>query len=439
MTSQSCALTPREVVAELDRYIIGQTQAKRMVAIALRNRWRRLQVQGPLRDEIYPKNILMIGPTGVGKTEIARRLASLAKAPFVKVEASKYTEVGYVGRDVEGMIRDLTEIAVNMVKAEEARSVAAQARRRALQRAAWALQASDPALRAEPPEAIIRAIEAGEYAEYPVVIEVSEVATPFFSVFSNAGMEEVGLRFQDMFGNILPRRTRERRVSVSEAVQIFEAEEQDRLLDPEKVRRIALERVENAGIVFIDEMDKIAGREHGHGPDVSREGVQRDLLPVVEGTAVMTKHGVVRTDHILFIAAGAFHVTKVSDLIPELQGRFPIRVELHSLGREELARILVEPDNSLVKQYQALLATEGVNITFSEDGLQEIASIAAELNTRYENIGARRLHTVMEKVFEDVSFHAPEIPGQTIPITAAYVRERLSDILKDEDLSRYIL
>lgn len=439
MTSQSCALTPREVVAELDRYIIGQTQAKRMVAIALRNRWRRLQVQGPLRDEIYPKNILMIGPTGVGKTEIARRLASLAKAPFVKVEASKYTEVGYVGRDVEGMIRDLTEIAVNMVKAEEARSVAAQARRRALQRAAWALQASDPALRAEPPEAIIRAIEAGEYAEYPVVIEVSEVATPFFSVFSNAGMEEVGLRFQDMFGNILPRRTRERRVSVSEAVQIFEAEEQDRLLDPEKVRRIALERVENAGIVFIDEMDKIAGREHGHGPDVSREGVQRDLLPVVEGTAVMTKHGVVRTDHILFIAAGAFHVTKVSDLIPELQGRFPIRVELHSLGREELARILVEPDNSLVKQYQALLATEGVNITFSEDGLQEIASIAAELNTRYENIGARRLHTVMEKVFEDVSFHAPDIPGQTIPITAAYVRERLSDILKDEDLSRYIL
>ncbi len=439
MTTDGCSLTPREVVSELDRYIVGQDQAKRMVAIALRNRWRRLHVDGPLRDEIIPKNILMIGPTGVGKTEIARRLAGLARAPFVKVEASKYTEVGYVGRDVEGMIRDLTEIAVNMVKAEEAEAVSAQARRRATERVAEALAAQDPGLAQEPRDSLVRAVAAGEHGQRMLLIEVSESATPVLSVFSNAGMEEVGLRFQDMLGNLMPRKSRQKRARVSEALRIFEEEERDRLLDPDKVTRIALERVQNSGIVFIDEMDKIAGRESGRGPDVSREGVQRDLLPVVEGTAVTTKHGVVRTDHILFIAAGAFHVARVSDLIPELQGRFPIRVELASLTRDDFVRILTEPDNSLIKQYQALLATDGVTVTFAGDGIEAIASVAADLNARFENIGARRLQTVLEKVLEDLSFHASDLPGQTIPVTAAYVRERLGDILKDEDLSRYIL
>jgi len=433
------ALTPRQVVSELDRYIVGQAEAKRMVAIALRNRWRRRKVEGPLRDEITPKNIMMIGPTGVGKTEIARRLARLARAPFVKVEASKYTEVGYVGRDVEGMVRDLVEFAVNMVKAEESEKVAARARAQAVDRLVDVLVRRGETLGTATPEELRKRLEDSELPDLQVSIEVAESSIPLMSVFSNAGMEEIGLHLQDAMGSMFPKRTKVRNVSLREALAQFEAEEQDKLLDQDKIVSSALERAQNSGIIFIDEMDKIAGRESGHGPDVSREGVQRDLLPIVEGTQVTTKYGVVRTDHILFIAAGAFNVAKVSDLIPELQGRFPIRVELSSLTREDFKRILTEPDNSLVKQYQALLATEGVQVDFLDDGLDTIAGVAADLNMRFENIGARRLHTVMEKVLEEVSFHAPECPGQKIPITAAYVRERLSGILKDDDLSRYIL
>ena len=439
MREDELALTPRQVVSELDRYIVGQAEAKRMVAIALRNRWRRRKVEGPLRDEITPKNIMMIGPTGVGKTEIARRLARLARAPFVKVEASKYTEVGYVGRDVEGMVRDLVEFAVNMVKAEESEKVAARARAQAVDRLVDVLVRRGETLGTATPEELRKRLEDSELPDLQVSIEVAESSIPLMSVFSNAGMEEIGLHLQDAMGSMFPKRTKVRNVSLREALAQFEAEEQDKLLDQDKIVSSALERAQNSGIIFIDEMDKIAGRESGHGPDVSREGVQRDLLPIVEGTQVTTKYGVVRTDHILFIAAGAFNVAKVSDLIPELQGRFPIRVELSSLTREDFKRILTEPDNSLVKQYQALLATEGVQVDFLDDGLDTIAGVAADLNMRFENIGARRLHTVMEKVLEEVSFHAPECPGQKIPITAAYVRERLSGILKDDDLSRYIL
>jgi ATP-dependent HslUV protease ATP-binding subunit HslU len=435
------ALTPREVLSELDRYIVGQTAAKRMVAIALRNRWRRRRVEGSLRDEITPKNILMIGPTGVGKTEIARRLARLVRAPFVKVEASKYTEVGYVGRDVDGIIRDLVEVAVNMVKAEEAEKVAARARAQAEERVIDELLAMEIDQRpAGTREDLHRALAAGDLDGHTVRVHVADTSVPLMNIFSAQGMEEVGLQLQGMLGGALPRKTRTRTVTVSEALALHEAEERERLLDPDKVTKLAIERAQASGIVFIDEMDKVAGRESGgHGPDVSREGVQRDLLPIVEGTTVTTKHGVVRTDHVLFIAAGAFHVSKVSDLIPELQGRFPIRVELTSLTRDDFRRILVEPDNSLVKQYAALLATEGVTLEFKDDGIDTIADVAAELNGRFENIGARRLQTVLEKVLEEVSFHAPEASGQVVPITSAYVRERLGDILKDEDLSRYIL
>lgn len=433
------ALTPKEVLEELNRYIVGQSEAKKMVAIALRNRWRRRHVEGPLADEITPKNILMIGPTGVGKTEIARRLAKLVRAPFVKVEASKFTEVGYVGRDVDSMIRDLVEISVNLVKAEEAERVADRARARAEERVLDALVAQQDPQEQIHRETLRHMMHDGQLSDKTLKIDVQENSVPMMSIFSNAGMEEVGLQFQDMLGNMMPRKTRQREVKVSEALVIFEAEERDRLLDPDKVNAEALDRAQNQGIVFIDEMDKIAGRSSGHGPDVSREGVQRDILPIVEGSSVNTKYGVVRTDHVLFIAAGAFSITKVSDLIPELQGRFPIRVELDALSKEDFIRILKEPDNSLVKQYEALLGTEGVKVIFKDDGIDEIARVAADLNDRLENIGARRLHTVLEKVLEEVSFHAPSMPGAEIPITANYVNQRLSEILKDDDLARYIL
>lgn len=438
--SGETSLTPREVLSELDRYIVGQNEAKRMVAIALRNRWRRRQVVGPLRDEITPKNILMIGPTGVGKTEIAKRLAKLAHAPFVKVEASKYTEVGYVGRDVESMVRDLVEIAVNMVKEEESQKVAVRARTLAEEKVLDIL-VSSPAGGGNSREYLKSALAAGELDKRQIVIEVAEsAAIPFMSVFSNAGMEEIGLHLKDVMGTMFPKKTKERLVTVSEALRIFETEEREKLLDLDKVQQVALERTQESGIIFIDEMDKIAGREtSGHGPDVSREGVQRDLLPIVEGTSVTTKYGVVRTDHILFIAAGAFHVAKVSDLIPELQGRFPIRVELSPLTKQDFIRILKEPENSLIRQTHALLATENVKVTFTEDGIDAIAEVATTLNQRFENIGARRLHTVMEKVMEEISFIAPERSGSEFIIDAKYVHAHLADVLKDDDLSRYIL
>jgi ATP-dependent HslUV protease ATP-binding subunit HslU len=431
--------TPKQLWEELNRYIVGQDEAKRAVAIALRNRWRRLRVQGPLKDEIIPKNIMMIGPTGVGKTEIARRLASIVKAPFIKVEASKYTEVGYVGRDVEGIIRDLVEVGIATVKQEQGAKVAKQASERALRRVAKTLRSQDDGLRDMSFDSVVSALRKGAHKEKHIQVKVEETVVPSLSVFSDAGMEGLDIKF-DPIGAFLPKQTKERVLTVEEALRMFETEERDKLLDGEKVKNLALERVQNNGIVFIDEMDKIAGRETGHqGPDVSREGVQRDLLPIVEGTSVNTRHGIVRTDHILFIGAGAFHVAKVSDLIPELQGRFPIRVELSSLGKDDFVRILKEPENSLLKQYQALLETEGVTLVFEEDSVDAIAEIAANLNVKFENIGARRLHTVLEKVLEEISFHAPDCTGQTIPISASYVHKRLEGVLKDEDLSRYIL
>ncbi len=435
------SFTPREVVSELDRYIVAQDAAKRAVAIALRNRWRRQRVEGDLRDEIYPKNILMIGPTGVGKTEIARRLARLADAPFIKVEASKFTEVGYVGRDVESIIRDLTEIAVKLVREEELRGIGPQADRLAEERLLDILYPKAPDAEAAEDATRLRLREklrAGELEEREVEIETADRSLPTLEIFSPQGIEEMGLSLRDMMGNLLPKKRRQRRLSVAQAREVLREEEAQRLIDPESAREKAIERVQEAGIVFIDEIDKIARRD-GQGIDVSREGVQRDLLPIIEGCSVQTKHGMVRTDHILFVASGAFHVARPSDLIPELQGRFPIRVELESLGEEDFIRILQEPHNALVKQYQALLETEGVRLEFKPDAIRELARIAAEVNRETENIGARRLHTAMEKLLEDDLFHAPDRAGTHVVFDAEEVRRRLAGIVKDRDLSRFIL
>ncbi|MBW2313703.1 MAG: ATP-dependent protease ATPase subunit HslU [Deltaproteobacteria bacterium] len=452
--------TPRETVSELDRYIVGQGDAKRAVAIALRNRWRRTQVSADLRDEIAPKNIIMVGATGVGKTEIARRLAKLAQAPFIKIEASKFTEVGYVGRDVESLIRDLADLAVNLVAEEQKGAVYTRAEERAEERILDALLPPPPAPPsigiapppdplADPPvpenretrEKLRGMLRDGALDEREIDVEVEDGGGgPNLSILGPQGVEEMGVQFKDMMGNMFPRKTRQRRMKIPAAREAFVAEEATRLVDMDNVRELAVERVEQAGIVFLDEIDKVAvGNGAKHGPDVSREGVQRDLLPIVEGSTVQTKHGPVRTDHILFIAAGAFHVAKPSDLIPELQGRFPIRVELASLTREDFVRILTEPTNSLVRQYVALLETEGVRLEFKDDGVQAIAEIAAEVNERTDDIGARRLHTVMEKLVEDVSFDAPDLGETTIVVDEAMVRERLGPLAADEDLSRFIL
>jgi len=454
-------LTPREIVAELDKHVIGQKDAKRAVAIALRNRMRRQKLTPELAEEIIPKNIIMIGPTGVGKTEIARRLAKLANSPFLKVEASKFTEVGYVGRDVESMVRDLVEIAIDNVREEKLEDVADKAELNAEERLLDILLPPSPPPRAtdggstggvvidggtgltessnRTREKLRQQLREGKLDERMVEIDVRERNFPSFEILTNQGVEEMDVNIKDMLPNIFGQRTKKRKMKVNEAFEYLIQEEEQRLIDMDQVTRIAIDRVENSGIVFLDEIDKIAGREGGHGPDVSREGVQRDILPIVEGTTVNTRYGMVRTDHILFVAAGAFHVSKPSDLIPELQGRFPIRVELQSLTMEDFVRILTEPKSSLVKQYTALLDTEGVKLEFTPEALSEIAHFAFRVNESTENIGARRLHTIMERVLDELSFEAPDKKGQQVTIDADYVRKMLTDIVKDQDLSRYIL
>src|SRR5499433_3280764 len=448
-------LTPREIVAELDKYVVGQKDAKRAVAIALRNRMRRQKLTPDLAEEVIPKNIIMIGPTGVGKTEIARRLAKLANSPFLKVEASKFTEVGYVGRDVESMIRDLVEIAIDNIRAEKLEDVADKAELNAEERlldillppaapsgttpAGFTLEASSGDSYSRTREKLRQQLREGKLDDRTVEIDVRERNFPSFEIISNQGVEEMDVNLKDMLPNIFGQRTKKRKMKVNEAFEYLIQEEEQRLIDMEQVTRTAIDRVENSGIIFLDEIDKIAGRESGHGPDVSREGVQRDILPIVEGTTVNTKYGMIRTDHILFIAAGAFHVSKPSDMIPELQGRFPIRVELESLTIEDFIKILTEPKSSLVKQYTALLETEGLKLEFTRDALDEIANFAFRVNESTENIGARRLHTIMERVLDEISFNAPEMEDKTVKVDADYVKKMLVDIVKDQDLSRYIL
>jgi len=456
MRKQIKEFTPKEIVEELDGYIIGQHNAKRSVAIALRNRWRRQQVEGPLHDEIMPNNIILIGPTGVGKTEISRRLARLANAPFIKVEASKFTEVGYVGRDVESIIRDLVDIALNMVREEKKAAVEEKASELAIERLLDILIPSPSAQTGFTPDDVDEENSAeakyqrsrtkfrqklmkGELDERTVEIDTPSDSTPTMQVFSPGGLEEMGINLQELFGNFMPKQMKKRRVSVPEALSLLAQQEAQKLIDMEEVVQESLKRVQNSGIVFLDEIDKIAGGTSKQGPDVSRQGVQRDLLPVVEGTTVVTKYGTVKTDHILFIASGAFHVSKPSDLIPELQGRFPIRVELESLTTEDFVKILSEPQNALTKQYEALLQTEGIKLKFKKDGIQAMAETASYVNTKAENIGARRLHTIMSTLLEELLFEAPAMKDQTVTITRKFVEDKLRDIVEDEDLRKFIL